>query len=423
MKRRLPIIVLSAAVALSMASCEKDPLKQEGERVWKNVPIYLTKTQNELVTSGNVFAFDFFREMVKQENGGSVLVSPFSLQAALSMLAGGAEGETYDEIVSALGWEGFTIEEVNSLYSALSGGLVSVDKEVSLEIANSVWTQNDYPIKESYISSLSTNYDAEARSVDFKSPSTLGEINSWCSDKTHGMIPKMLDNINPYTKLMLLNALYFKGTWQDKFSSKKSSNGKFQTPSGSSKVKFMNDKRDCLGLYSEGFRICELPYGGGYFTFDVILPDEGTDFDKFVSEFDDTFWAECRSKMRAYEVDLSLPVFSQDYSSEDKIIPFLKDRGMTRAFEPFVAQFGKISDDNSLFVGEILQKTAIKTDEKGSEAAAVTEIGMRIGSAGPDHEVVVIEVPKMTFKADRPFIYMIREISSGTILFMGAYKG
>ena len=422
MKRRLPIIVLSAAMVLSMASCEKDSAEGEGDKVWKTVPIYLTKTQNEIVTSGNVFAFDFFREMVKRENGGNVLVSPFSLQAALSMLANGAEGETYEEIVSALGWEGFTLEEVNALYSALTGGLVSVDENVTLEIANSVWTQKDFPIKESYVSSLSKNYGAEARSVDFTSPSTLGMINSWCSEKTHGMIPNMLNSINPYTRLMLLNALYFKGTWQEEFSSKKSSSGKFLSASGSRKVKFMNDKRDCLGLYSEGFRICELPYGGGYFTFDVILPDEETDFDKFVSDFDDTFWAECRSKMRAYEVDLSLPAFSQDYSSEDNIIPFLKGRGMERAFDSTDAQFGNISE-MPLFVGEILQKTSIKTDEKGSEAAAVTEIGMRVGSAGPGHEVVVIEVPSMAFKADRPFIYLIRESSSGTVLFMGAYRG
>ena len=422
MKRTLLSLTAALLAVFSFCSCEKSHENDPNtDKVYKTVPVYLTKTQNELVTSGNVFAFDFFRAMVARSEGEGVLVSPFSLQAALSMLANGAEAETYKEIVKALGWEGYSIEDVNSLYSRLTGGLREADDQVTLEIANSAWTQKDFPILDSYISGLKENYDAEAKSVDFTSPSTLSQINKWCSDKTHGLIPQMLDNLNPYTRLMLINALYFKGTWQKEFDKKKSGNAKFTSSKGTTKMRFMNDTRDCLGLYTESFKLCEIPYGGGLFTFDVILPDERTDIDKFVEGMDDDFWASCRTKMRAYEVDFSLPAFTQDYSSEENIIPFLKERGMRRAFDDGEeAQFGKISPKH-LFVGEILQKTLIKTDEKGSEAAAVTEIGVRVGSAlGPD---VVIEVPKMTFKADRPFFYILREQSSGTILFIGIFRG
>ena len=181
------------AVMISFSSCEKEPKNDDKTmRTWNCVPIEMTKTQIELVTGGNTFAFDFFRDMVSRAKGSGVLVSPFSLQAALSMLANGAEEETYDEIVDALGWEGYTTEEINSLYRKLTGGLQNVDEEVSLEIANSVWTQNGFPVKESFSAALKENYNAEAFNVDFSASSTLGQINGWCSDKTHGMIPKML---------------------------------------------------------------------------------------------------------------------------------------------------------------------------------------------------------------------------------------
>ncbi|MBQ9711093.1 MAG: serpin family protein [Bacteroidales bacterium] len=411
------------AVMISFSSCEKEPKNDDKTmRTWNCVPIEMTKTQIELVTGGNTFAFDFFRDMVSRAKGSGVLVSPFSLQAAISMLANGAEEETYDEIVDALGWEGYTTEEINSLYRKLTGGLQNVDEEVSLEIANSVWIEKNFPVKESFSSTLKDNYDAEAFNVNFSASSTLGQINGWCSDKTHRMIPKMLDEISPLTRLMLINALYFKGTWMDEFNKKKSENESFYADGKKQKLRFMKDNRPLFGLYSDTFKICEIPYGGGYFTLDVVLPDEGTDFDSFVSSLDDEFWAECRSKMRVYDVDFSFPVFSQDYSSEENIIPFLQSKGVERAFSSEAAQFGKISD-NDLLVSRILQKTSFKTDEKGSEAAAVTVVDMRVTSSGPDHEVVVIETPTMTFNADHPFVYIIRESSSGTILFMGAYKG
>ena len=385
------------ATMISFPSCEKEPVNDgDTEKTWNTVPIEMTKTQRELVTGGNTFAFDFFRDMVSRAKGSGVLVSPFSLQAALSMLANGAEEETYEEIVNALGWEGYTTEDINSLYRNLTGGLQKVDDKITLEIANSVWTQKDFPVKESFSTTLQENFHAEAFNVDFSASSTLGQINGWCSDKTHGMIPKMLDEISPYTRLMLINALYFKGSWTFEFNKKKSGNGTFHGEGKKGKMRFMNDRRTCLGLYSDTFKICEIPYASGLFTLDVILPNE--------------------------DVDFSFPAFSQEYSSEKNIIPFLQSKGVNKAFIPGDAEFGKISDKD-LYVDRILQKTSFKTDEKGSEATAVTVVDIRDGSPGPGQEVVVIETPTMTFNADHPFVYIIRENSSGTILFMGAYRG
>ena len=411
------------ATMISFPSCEKEPVNDgDTEKTWNTVPIEMTKTQRELVTGGNTFAFDFFRDMVSRAKGSGVLVSPFSLQAALSMLANGAEEETYEEIVNALGWGGYTTEDINSLYRNLTGGLQKVDDKITLEIANSVWTQKDFPVKESFSSVLKDNYKAEAFNVNFSDASTLGQINGWCSDKTHGMIPKMLDEISPYTRLMLINALYFKGSWTFEFNKKKSGNGTFHGEGKKGKMRFMNDRRTCLGLYSDTFKICEIPYASGLFTLDVSLPNEDVDFDSFTSSLDDEFWAECRGKFRAYDVELSFPAFSQEYSSEKNIIPFLQSKGVNKAFIPGDAEFGKISDKD-LYVDRILQKTSFKTDEKGSEATAVTVVDIRDGSPGPGQEVVVIETPTMTFNADHPFVYIIRENSSGTILFMGAYRG
>lgn len=401
------------AIALTVCSCSKsnsdnDPQYQFPERV----PIVLSRSQQEIVNQGNSFAFDFFRELCKLEKDKEVFISPFSLQAAFCMLCNGAKGDTYTQIVDAMGFQGMSKDEVNNTYKILTSALLSADSSTKLSIANALWA-NQFPILQSFSSTLSQNYGARVESFDFSSREALETINSWTNENTGGMIPSLFDRLDPSWTYILTNAIYFKGIWSEKFKTENTYKEDFHCLSGDKRsTDFMHGEIPCYYNYSEDLHaaLCELPFGNKSFLLDILLPDEDIDFDSFVAKFGAKQWEEMTADLYGSTQYVVIPKMDVSYTGTDSFKASLKALGIEDVFGGNADLTG-VSNRNT-YISDVIQKAKFKMDENGAEAAAVTGLIAKETSIGPSRE----------FMADHPFIYAIREYSTGAILFMGACK-
>ena len=288
-------------------------------------------------------------------------------------------------------------------------GLVEADRKVEFTSANSFWTAKEFPLKSDYTSLLTSYFSAESYSVDFTDVATREQINKWCSDKTDGKIPQMLDGLDVRTKLMLINALLFKAPWQLTWDIKK--NRTFTTEAGAKAQKdylYTKDEKLAYGDFGD-YELVRAPYGNGAYTMDIILPKVG----KTLAEILPKLAAkDINYGLKTSSVTLYLPKWSTEYSTDEKLIPVLKDQGLLAPFDPNQANFAGISE-RSLYIGLVKQKVRIDVTEKGTEFAAVTVVGMLENSAAPSTP------PRVTVDVNRPFVYTIRESTSGTILLLG----
>lgn len=339
----------------------------------------------------------------------NIVFSPVSLSFALGMTADGAAGQTLSEMASVLGFktDGLTDAQIRDLiraeYAKTASVLESADSSVVMESANSVWTDKDFPIEESFVASVQKNFGAEARSVDFGSARAAREINSWCSDKTHGKIDNVVRETRGWNTA-LVNAVYFDAEWSMPF--EKTSKGEFASIGGEKSEHTFLKRKDYMA-YAEcaDYQMVELPYGmEGNFVMDVILPREG----RAVAIDGEAYAALC-SKLDETKVNFLMPEFRIESQSE--LAPVLASLGMSKAFSP-EAEFPLISDA-SMMIDRILQKTYIDVTKDGTQAAAVTVVGIRLTSMRPDND------PVIDFIADRPFLFVVREKSSSEILFVG----
>lgn len=360
------------------------------------------------VAQGNTFAFGLFRNVVSEDASDLVFVSPLSASLALSMTAAGADEGTQQEMVSALGFD-CSIKELNK-YNRGVIGLLSEDPEgVQLNVANSIWVSDMFPLKKKFVRTAQKNYDAAVANLDFSDPSSPSVINSWCSENTAGRIDKMIESIDPTTQLYLLNALYFKGLWATPFDPALSREDTFHGDSNDSQVKFMHANEYYSYYVGEEAHLLELPYGEGSFVMDVLLPAGGISADELVSRLDEETLALLTSRLQTDRIRVSMPSFKAEY--EITLNNVLQQLGMKTAFTSS-ADFSNMSKEQ-LMISEVKQKTFIEVNEKGSEAAAVTSVAVMRTSLAPD---------PLRFTVDRPFVFLIRERTSGTVLFMGLVR-
>lgn len=404
MNKTLALILTSAMSLLTLNACEKqDP----DETPNPYTPISLTKAEEAIADGANAFGFDVYHALYKDEQ---MLVSPLSLSLVLSMTACGAEGRTAEQMCSTLGFGDSSTEEVAGYYKKMVSCLQTIDNKSTFEIANSIWIEKRLDVKKDFISRTDKYFSSEVRNVDFDSSSTADAINKWCSDNTHGKISKIIEKLDPGTVMALINALYFKGKWAFEFNDKTRSE-QFTTISGS-KVKhdMMSATERLRYSSSEGYEMVSLPYGNGAFQMSVILPPKDIPFAKAADNMDDGRWNALNSSLTTCNVNLKIPEFKFEYSSD--LGEVLKALGMTDAFSAS-ADFSGISDA-SLYIDSVIQKTFIEVNTKGTEAAAATIVTMKLTAAGPPQE------PKnVDFIADRPFLFVISEQSTGAILFIG----
>ena len=403
------MILTAAALVAGLSSCDGG-LFDSNRSNDEYVPVVLTRAQEEVAAKELDFGIDLFSDIASQESG-NVMISPFSASLCLSLIASGAEGDTYAQMASALGFEGFTSEQIGSYYSTMVDALLKADKGTKLAVANAVWAAEGLDIRSEYVSEVKQYYKAKVDNLDFSKSSSVKTINKWCSDNTNGMIKKILDDVDPMIRVVLANALYFKGTWQG--GPFDDSNMEFRSISGSTaSVKSFSGTKSVQSYFGKDVSVISLPYGNGAFNMIIVLPAEGTDFNAFVKSLSADKWNSWRNSLSSARVEFRIPTFKSEYRMADNFKAALGRLGMVLPFSA-AADFSRMCSAESLYVSDIIQKTAIDVNAKGTEAAAVTIGMMKCTSAGPED--------LQYFIADRPFVYAIVEQSCPGLLFIGTH--
>ena len=426
----LAAVVLSSAVL----SCSSDDEEVENSDETKRVvnmmsnaePVMLTAAQKQFANDNNTFTLKFLKTVNEADQSGkSFIYSPLSITYVLGMVNDAAEGLTEKELEETLGFHEGGILAVNEYCRKLIEGLPRVDKKVTLSLANAIFVNKDKAtLKAQYEQDMQTYYDAKAEALSFKDSKTLGHINGWCNEKTKGMIPTILDEINPYAVAYLLNAIYFKADWASKFDEKNTRKETFATEGGSTQVPLMHQNVLINYTKNNTYAAVQMPYGNGSWMMTVLLPNEGkTANDVIAAMRTDDEWRVgfYTSQMSPYEVDLKLPRFETNSDTDDiddGLKGLMQKMGIQLAFDSELAEIPNMCEERGVYISKMRQKAAIKVNEEGSEAAAVTIAEMEFTTAvGP------VEYPKATFHANRPFVYLISERSSGVILFVGKFTG
>lgn len=403
MKRRNHLI-FAALMGFMMTQCaDNNPAAFEVRE--------LTELEKSLVDSDNKFGFKLFQEINKTELDTDIFISPLSVSMALGMTLNGANGETQAAMEQTLELAGLTTDQINRSYQSLITLLTGLDPKVVFQIANSIWYRQGWTFEEEFINANKSYFDALVQSLDFDDPNAANTINNWVKGNTNGLIEEIIKPpINPLTVMFLINAIYFKGTWTYEFDKELTHDDVFTLLDGSSKtVPMMRLTGDLNYFENEFFQAVDLPYGDELFSMTILLPKQGLDANSLVTQLIPENWAGWIGSFSEETVDLTLPKFKLEY--EIKLNEALQALGMTIAFNPGQADFSRMySGSQDLYISKVKHKTFVEVDEEGTEAAAVTSVEITVTSAGPHGNVM---------KVDRPFVFVIRENKSQTLLFMG----
>lgn len=399
---RLTLSLLAIGSCGTSAEAQSSPLTR--------LPRSLTPAEIRIVDGSNAFTFDLLREATRTlRPDANAFLSPLSASMALGMALDGANGQTLQDVQSALRVPGITEADFNQGYRGLISLLGGLDSSTEMRIANSMWARQGLEIKQAFIDAGRTYFDAEVRSLDFGSPEATKAINQWVSSKTNKKIPKLLDQIGSNEVLFLINAIYFKGKWRLPFDPKHTHDGSFRGADGRNRTAPLMRQQKTL-RYDEttDYQAVDLLYGNGAFAMTVLLPKPNETPSELLARLDPAAWRTLTNRFRGAEVKLTLPRFRLEYTRQ--LNEDLKAIGMEVAFNPQRADFSRIADARpNLYLTRVDQKTFVEVNEEGTEAAAATDVGMSPTSVPQVFEMEV----------DRPFVFAIRERLTGTIVFLG----
>jgi len=370
-----------------------------------------------LVAGNNTFAVNLYEALHFQD--GNLVFSPYSISLALAMTYAGARGETESQMAQAMQ---FTLpqEKLHPAFNALDLALANEGKALGnngqpmqLNIANAIWAEQKYTFQQAFLDLIEKNYGAAIQLADFVKnfDPVRGQINSWVSNQTKDKINDLLPpgSVDSNTRMVLVNAIYFKADWDTQFDPNNTQDAQFTLLDGSqSQVKMMNNNDLTLNyIKGNGYQAVELPYNGNTAAMDIILPDAGN-FQNFESTLDAQNLNNIFNSLQSTLIALSLPkfTFTTDFSLGDQ----LKSLGMTDAFDGNKADFSGMTGNHELSISDVIHKAFVAVDEKGTEAAAATAPIMA-GMSSPMQKVLLV--------IDHPFIFIIRDLKSGQILFMG----
>ena len=409
--KHFAIIGAMMAILIGSVSCEKIGGDNPKDNPYKRLE--RTTKSAEFARKGNDFAFNFI-DRVNDATQVDFIISPLSMQFLLGMILDGAQGQTADEICSVLGYGAGEVDAVNEYCQAMLQQLPDMDKKTKLAIANAIVVNQKYQLLDSYKSTVGKYYDAEVANMDFADVTgTTKKINKWCSDHTNGLIKEIIEKVNPDMLAYLMNAMYFKSEWKQKFPKGNTSSETFTTEGGTkTSVPMMKMEKSFLYQDNDVIRAIRLPYGNGAYSMIVILPVEGKTLSDVTDYLNGKEWDAFASSLVSCDVDLWLPKFETSFRV--KLNDILCAMGMPTAFKKDLADFSAMSMP-SPYLSYVQQDAIIKVDEEGTEAAVVSSAGMMATSAGPGDHIV--------FHADHPFLYLITESSTGAILFAGKYSG
>ena len=373
--------------------------------------LILSDAQLSAVSKSNSFAFNLFRTQAGMD---SKVVSPLSVAYLMGMLANGSEGNTHAEIMNALGMSNVSLQTLNEAYKAIINTASNLDKQTTVNIANCIAVNQQISLKEEYKKAMSQTYNAQVESMNFAGDA-LKRINSWCDKQTNGMIPSIINQLNPNALTVIMNAIYFNGTWDKKIDKKDTKKEPFKGYTRDIKrVDMMQQKAKFDFIEQNDFSAINLPYGNGTYEMTIILPHDGKSTTEIMEKLDAEKLSELNNNMEKCIVDLKLPRFST--STETQLNKPISNLGAPSMFIAGKADFNKISD-TPMFISSMLQKAKIEVNEEGTKAAAVTA-GVMMMSALPSSQPRLVE-----FHADHPFVYIITERHTGAIFFIGQYTG
>jgi serpin B len=410
-RKASPLLAQMAFVALLFAhnallqGCNAINTPQADEQ-----PRALSASEQRLVQAHTAFTMNLFRTVAAQKPTENVFLSPMSAHLALSMAANGANAATRDSMMKTLALDGLALADANGAAQTLMPLVTGLDRsKVEVSVANAIWHRTTFTPEQAFLSTVRQNYNAQIQALDFTSPLAVNTINSWASDNTKGRIPKVIERIPPEIVMYLMNALYFKGAWKSQFDPTLTRDDVFVGEDGSRKpCKMMNQQRagEIKVNYGQDFLMVDLPYGKGQYSMTVVLPNQGRRLREVLAMLTPARWQESVSRLNTTTTEVSMPKFKM--SAEYQLNNALTAMGMGIAFQPRAADFTNINRNGELYISFVQQNTFVEVSEEGTEAAAVTTIGVGVTSAGP-----------RGIRLDRPFAYFIREQSTGVILFAG----
>ncbi|WP_346938706.1 serpin family protein [uncultured Clostridium sp.] len=406
--KKIISLMLVAIISTSLIGCEKFSSKN-------NEQISAKEVDKKVVEGNNKFAFNIFKEISKDESNKNVFISPLSISMALTMTYNGARENTKAEMNKVLGYEGMDYDKINNDYKILHSYLENLDENIKLNISNSIWIKEGEDINKEFININKDIFGAKVDNLDFTKPSSVDKINNWIEKSTNKMIKDMLKGpIDGNVIMYLINAIYFKGQWQDPFDTNDNIIGEFTNSKGEkSKIDFMRKIADSDKTFygeKDDFQAIKMPYDSGKVSMYAVLPKEGLDIDSFINTLDMNKWNSIKKSIGKEKeaVNVSFPKFQIEYGAKELKEP-LVSLGMKDIFSD-AANLSGIRE--GIYVSSVLHQGKIEVNENGSEAAAVTIVEVR------ETAMPIIDETK-EFIANRPFVFIIEDEESGTILFMG----
>jgi len=360
-----------------------------------------------LVSLNTDFALKIFKELSNEDKNTNVFISPISISLAAAMAYNGAKNSTQQEIAETLGFKDYNIEKLNSSFKVLLSSMTDIDEMVQIYTGNSIWCRKDFSIEKDFTDLAGNYYNASIYNEDFNNPETAGKMNNWVSEATEGKISNMVSPQALKDAVMyLVNAIYFKGQWTDKFKVEDTKEDDFfLIDKNIKKVQMMANNKKYEYYKGDDFQMIRMPYGRGKAAMYVLLPNEGTGINDFTNSLSRDLLNKYISESMSTEVMLEFPRFNIEYGAKSLVEP-LKNLGMVNAFSAEKADFSSIAP--LMFISQIEHKAIIEVNEEGTVAAAASSLGMGVTAVRP-----------VEFIVNRPFILLIRDDRTGNILFMG----
>jgi serpin B len=409
MKRYISFITVILISVITIPSCEESgPYGPSDEEIPK---ITLNKKAAEIIKADQAFGFELFREVYTLSEKENIMISPLSVSYALGMTYNGAAGTTFEAFNDVLHFGDLTTQEVNESYKDLMDQLVHLDEQVEFSLANSIWYRLGFSVLSEFIKTNKDYFDAGVEEIDFNDPQTVEVINQWIEDKTNGKIKDMLDFIPTEAVMYLINAIYFNATWKYEFEKGDTYEGDFNLANGTRcKVDYMRVTGNFSYTSNEDFTAVELPYGDSTFSMVVMVPSGEQEVSDLVTKLDDVHWVSWFDNSSLRGVRIDLPKFKYDF--KELLNTPLINLGLGVAFSESAADFTRINPAGDLFISRVIHQTFIDVQEEGTEAAAATIVEISFNSIEGGGSPIY-------FRADKPFLYLIKENSTGAIVFIG----
>ncbi|WP_088891660.1 serpin family protein [Leptolyngbya ohadii] len=371
-----------------------------------------SSSSSALVGANHRFGFKLFSQLLQENRGENVVISPSSVAIALSMTYNGANAATQEAMQQTLELQGMSLAEINQANQALLTTWASSDPAVQMTVANSLWARTGLPFEPDFLKRNQEFYRAEVTELDFSDRASIDRINSWVNQQTQGKIDRIVDQISPNDILFLVNAIYFKGKWTNPFNASETVDRPFRQADGTTTNQPLMTKRGQFRyLETDQFQAVRLPYGEGRWQMAIFLPKPESSLDRFTASLNQTNWETWINQFASRPGTVQIPRFKVEYGTS--LVESLKAIGMETAFNSQNANFSGITPLPA-YISDVQHKTLLEVNEEGTEAAAATSVAVAVRAAMP--------MPPFQMTVDRPFFCAIWDEETGTILFMGAIE-